>query len=89
MLRDLVAPTKPGTKPLEKLLQKLEHLYSPRPAEIVQLFRFHTCFRKPGAAIAADNFILVSGNLVKLLLRSSPDCAHCLNTVLLEIFWRT
>ena len=52
-LRDLVAPAKPGTKPLEELLQKLEQHYSPRPSEIVQRFRFHTCFRKPGEAIAA------------------------------------
>ena len=43
MLRDLVAPAKPGTKPLEELLQKLEQHYSPRPF----------CFRKPGEAIAA------------------------------------
>ena len=38
VLRDLVAPAKPGTKPLEELLQKLEQHYSPR---------------KPGEAIAA------------------------------------
>ena len=71
VLRDLVAPAKPGTKPLEELLQKLEQHYSPRRSEIFQRFVF----------------ILVSGSLVKLLLRSSPDCAHCLNTVLLEILW--
>ena len=53
MLRDLVASAKPGTKPLEELLQKLEQHYSPRPSEIIQHFRFHTCFRKPGEAIAA------------------------------------
>ena len=35
VLRDLVAPAKPGTKPLEELLQKLEQHYSPRLAEIV------------------------------------------------------
>ena len=46
-------PAKPGTKCLEELLQKLEQHYSPRPAEIVQCFNFHTCFRKPGEAIAA------------------------------------
>ena len=53
VLRDLVVPAKPGTKPLEELLQKLEQHYSPRPSEIVQRFHFHTCFRKPGEAIAA------------------------------------
>ena len=52
VLRDLVVPAKPGTKPLEELLQKLEQHYSPRPSEIVQRFRFHTYFRKPGEAIA-------------------------------------
>ena len=54
VLRDLVVPAKPGTKPLEELLQKLEQHYSPRPSEIVR----HLCF------------ILVSGSLVKLLLHS-------------------
>ena len=66
VLRDLVATAKPGTKPLEELLQKLKKHYSPRQAEIVQrfsfsylfsvfilVFSFHTCFRKPGEAIAA------------------------------------
>ena len=53
VLRDLVSPAKPGTKPLEELLQKLEQYYSPRPSEIVQRFGFHTCFRKPDEAIAS------------------------------------
>ena len=62
VLRDLVAPAKPETKPLEELLQKLEQHYSPRLSEIVQRFRFRfrTCFRKPGEAIAAFIAILRS-----------------------------
>ena len=51
---------------------------------------------RPGCACQARNqdrlklssvfvFILVSGSLVKLL-RSLPDCAHCLNTILLRFF---
>ena len=73
VLRDLVAPAKPGTKPLEELLQKLEQHYSPRPSKIVQRFRFHTCFRKPGEAIAA---------FIARLRSLSENCT-------LEILWRT
>ena len=55
VLRDLVAPSKPGDIPFEELVQKLEEHFSPKPSEIVERFRFHTRTRKPGESVA--NFI--------------------------------
>ena len=55
VLRDLVAPSKPGDIPFEELVQKLEEHFSPKPSEIVERFRFHTRSRKPGESVA--NFI--------------------------------
>ncbi len=53
VLRSLVSPEKPGDKSLADLLQKLEDHFSPKPSEIVERFKFHTSFRKPGESMAA------------------------------------
>ncbi len=53
VLRRLVSPEKPGDKSLADLLQKLEDHFSPKPSEIVERFKFHKSFRKPGESMAA------------------------------------
>ena len=52
VLRDLLSPDKPGEKTFEELVEKLGLHYSPKPSEIVERFKFHTRFRKPGESVS-------------------------------------
>ena len=52
VLRNLVAPAKPGEKSYKDLVDKLTLHFSLPPSEMVQRFRFHTRVRKPGESIA-------------------------------------
>ena len=53
VLRSLVSPDKQGDKSFADLLQKLDDHYSPKPSEIVERFKFHTSYRKPGESVAS------------------------------------
>ena len=52
VLRSLLAPVKPSEKDYDDLVAKLSQHYSPTPSEIVQRFKFHSRFRKPGESVA-------------------------------------
>lgn len=52
VLRSLLAPVKPSEKDYTDLVAKLSQHYSPTPSEIVQRFKFHSRFRKPGESVA-------------------------------------
>ena len=52
LLRNLVAPKKPGEKSFDDLVQLLTNHYNPTPSEIVQRFKFHGRFRKQGESVA-------------------------------------
>ena len=52
VLRSLLAPVKPSEKEYDELVAKLSQHYSPTPSEIVQRFKFHSRFRKPGESVA-------------------------------------
>ena len=52
VLRNLVAPAKPGEKSYKDLVDKLTLHFSLPPSETVQRFRIHTRVRKPGESIA-------------------------------------
>ena len=51
ILRNLLAPEKPSDKAFDALVAVLTRHYSPRPSEIVQRFRFHTCCRRQGETV--------------------------------------
>ena len=53
LLSSLVAPAKPGEKEYSELVDKLAEHFTPAPSEIVERFKFHTRFRKPGESVAA------------------------------------
>ena len=52
LLRNLVAPEKPGDKEYLALLEAMRQHHSPIPSEIVQRFKFNSCFRQPGESIS-------------------------------------
>ena len=52
VLRSLLAPVKPSEKAYDDLVTKLSEHYSPTPSEIVQRYKFHSHFRKPGESVA-------------------------------------
>ena len=52
LLRNLLAPAKPGEKAYSDLVTVLSAHYSPAPSEIVQRFKFHSRFRNPGESVA-------------------------------------
>ena len=52
LLRNLLAPEKPGKKAYDALITKLSAHFSPAPSEIVQRFKFHSRFRNPGESVA-------------------------------------
>ena len=52
LLRNLLAPAKPGEKTYDDLVTVLSAHYSPAPSEIVQRFKFHSRFRNPGESVA-------------------------------------
>ena len=51
-LRNLIAPAKPADKSFRELVEVLTKHYSPPPSEIVQRFKFHNRFRRPGETVA-------------------------------------
>ena len=53
MLSSLLAPDKPGEKAYETLVRKLTEHFTPAPLEIVEKFKFHLRFRKPGESVTA------------------------------------
>ena len=53
ILRNLVSPAKPGDKSFAEALSK--H-FNPTPSEIVERFKFHSRFRKPGESVATFVF---------------------------------
>ena len=52
VLRNLLAPAKPGEKTYDELVATLSVHYSPPPSEIIQRFKFHSRFRNPGESVA-------------------------------------
>ena len=52
LLRNLLAPAKPGEKTYDELVETLSEHYSPPPSEIIQRFKFHSHFRNPGKSVA-------------------------------------
>ena len=53
LLSSLLAPDKPGDKEYKTLVDKLSEHFTPAPSEIVERFKFHTRFRKPGESVTA------------------------------------
>ena len=52
LLCSLVSPNKPEDKSIAELVQALKSHYNPEPSEIVERYKFHTRFRKPGESVA-------------------------------------
>ncbi len=52
LLCSLLSPVKPVDKSFAELVDVLKSHYSPKPSVIVQRFRFHTRFRRPGESAA-------------------------------------
>ena len=52
LLRNLVAPAKPGDKTFAQRVEVLSTHFRPTPSEIVERCRFHGRYRKPGESIA-------------------------------------
>ena len=52
LLRSLLAPVKPGEKNYGELVVTLSAHYSLPPSEIIQRFKFHSCFRNAGESVA-------------------------------------
>ena len=52
ILRNLVAPKKPGEKTYDELIDALSSHFKPTPSEIVERCRFHSRARKPGESVA-------------------------------------
>ncbi len=52
LLRNLVAPAKPGEKTFDELVAAMKQHHNPTPSEIVQRYKFHTRFRHPGESVA-------------------------------------
>ena len=51
-LGDLLAPAKPGDKSCDELVEVVMNHCNPTPSEIVERFKFHTRFRKPGELVS-------------------------------------
>jgi len=52
LLRSVISPAKPGEKTFQELVTAMMEHHSPTPSEIVQRYKFHSRFRKPGESIA-------------------------------------
>ena len=52
VLRSLLSPVKPKEKSFQELVEKLAEHFSPAPSEIVERFKFHSRFRKPGESVS-------------------------------------
>lgn len=55
LMSDLLPPNKPGTKAFDELVKLaiVQDHYAPKPSEIVQRFKFHNRFRRPGESVAS------------------------------------
>ncbi len=51
-MRNLATPRKPGDLAYKDLIDLIQQHHSPKPSVIVQRFKFHSHFRKPGDSIA-------------------------------------
>ena len=81
ILRNLVSPKKPGEKTYDELVETLSKHFKPTPSEIVERYKFHSCFRKPGKSVATFVSELRSlsqycnfGDLLDVMIR---DCLVC------------
>ena len=52
VIRNLVAPKKPGECEYKAILEHLRHYYSPKPSIIVQRCKFNTRYRQQGESVA-------------------------------------
>jgi hypothetical protein len=52
-MSDLLAPEKLGTKSFAELVAIVQNHFSSKPSEIVQRYKFHNRFRKPGESVAS------------------------------------
>ncbi len=52
LLRNLITPAKLGEKTLGELFRAMTQHHSPTPFEIVQIYKFHSRFRKPEESVA-------------------------------------
>ena len=52
LLKSLIAPTKPGKKEYDQLVQLLKQHYEPTSSEIVRRYRFNTRVRRKGESVA-------------------------------------
>lgn len=48
LMSDLLAQNKPGTKTFDELVKLVQDHHAPKPLEIVQRFKFHNRFHRPG-----------------------------------------
>jgi len=53
LLSSLVAPDKPSDKEYPDLVAELSEHFAPAPSEIVERFKFHTRFRRPGESVTS------------------------------------
>ena len=52
LLRNLVAPAKPGEKTYDALVTAMKQHHNPTPSEIVQRYMFNSRFRQPGETVS-------------------------------------
>ena len=52
LIRSITMPGKPSDKTFPELTELVQKHQHPKPSVIVQRFKFHTRFRKPGESIA-------------------------------------
>ncbi|XP_043192222.1 uncharacterized protein K02A2.6-like isoform X1 [Amphibalanus amphitrite] len=52
LVRSLVSPSKPGEVSFKDLLEKIKEHQDPKPSVLVSRFKFGTCNRRPGQAVA-------------------------------------
>ena len=52
LLRSLISPAKPDAKSYEQLVEAIKSHHNPTPGEIVQCYRFNSCFHKESESIA-------------------------------------
>ena len=82
LLRSVISPKKPGEKTFEELVTAMTEHHSPAPSEIVQRYKFHSRFRKPGESIATfvselrslAEFCNFEGNQLENQLRDRLVC---------------
>ena len=88
LLRSLVAPSKPGEKTYQELIQALTAHFSPTPSPIVCRFKFLSRCCQPGESIAVFVSQLCSlsencgfGDTLEDMLRDRLVCGICNNAI--------